>query len=62
MTRGQLARLGDGATVGLIGEGGATLVLGVNSCEPGADMGQRVSEMTLNGKPIKQDRSYKVAR
>lgn len=34
----------------------------VYTCEPGAEINHRISDMTLNGKPIQADRSYKVAR
>ncbi len=32
------------------------------TCEPGAQMGHRISELTLNGKPVQDSKSYKVAR
>jgi sulfur-oxidizing protein SoxB len=32
------------------------------TCEPAATIGSRISNMTLNGKPIQADRRYKVAR
>jgi len=34
----------------------------VYACEPGAEMGHRISGMTLNGKSVRPDKSYKVAR
>lgn len=34
----------------------------VYTCEPGAEINHRISDMTLNGKPIQADKSYKVAR
>lgn len=34
----------------------------VYSCEPGAEINQRISDMTLNGQPIQAGRTYKVAR
>ncbi|WP_413438942.1 thiosulfohydrolase SoxB [Sulfuriferula sp. GW1] len=32
------------------------------ACEPAAKLNSRISDMTLNGKPIHADKSYKVAR
>jgi S-sulfosulfanyl-L-cysteine sulfohydrolase len=34
----------------------------VYTCEPGAEINRRISDMALNGKPIQADKSYKVAR
>lgn len=34
----------------------------VYTCEPGASLNSRISEMTLNGRPIQPEKSYKVAR
>ena len=31
------------------------------TCDPGAKMGERISDMRLNGKPIEADKTYKVA-
>lgn len=34
----------------------------VYACEPGATMSSRISDMTLNGRPIEAHKSYKVAK
>ncbi|MCB1996348.1 MAG: thiosulfohydrolase SoxB, partial [Rhodoferax sp.] len=31
------------------------------ACEPGAEMGKRIQDMRLAGKPIEADKTYKVA-
>jgi sulfur-oxidizing protein SoxB len=31
------------------------------ACEPGAEMGKRIQDMRLNGKPIDAKKTYKVA-
>jgi sulfur-oxidizing protein SoxB len=34
----------------------------VYACEPPAKLNSRISDMTLNGKPLQANKSYKVAR
>lgn len=34
----------------------------VYACEPAAKIDSRISDMSLNGKPIQADKSYKVVR